>query len=488
MSMRCKVALLADLHLPFIETASQYKALEFAVESIERNKPDVIVSLGDMTACGDVCAAQHFLDIMNRFALPKLFVLGNSDIRTKENVQKIRMLESEKELTVNGFRLIGLNTADSVLKEDDKKLLATADEQTIVFLHHPPQHTSKASKAFFENWLESGTYKACVYGHLHLFEQDGKSYSIQALDPDKAIGEPPCVTYMMIDDEKISLEFDYFPCHRPSGIEDYIGLSCFDWYKDIVYAADHGIQNIELRPGVINCVPEALGEKVAYWRRKGGKYLSLHMPDFGYDNGIMETENWEKALRLANYLHVDGVTVHVPRVSVEKMTGDVKSDVLAFLQRAITTLPDGCVVGIENMHMTDGEKADESRRFGYIPEECLELVSDINDIFGYERVGVLLDVGHARNNPPYSQKYNISSWYALVGSQTVGYHIHQVLMTPDGMENHTAIMDVFGPLISYCSFSDCWNNGQINKKPVFLEIRGGAEQYIPTIETITKWK
>lgn len=71
--MKIKIALLADLHLPFIESASQYKALEFAVDSINRNMPDVVVGLGDMTACGDINAAEYFLNEMRKIDLPKTF-------------------------------------------------------------------------------------------------------------------------------------------------------------------------------------------------------------------------------------------------------------------------------------------------------------------------------------------------------------------------------------------------------------------------------
>ena len=489
--MKIKIALLADLHLPFIESASQYKALEFAVDSINRNMPDVVVGLGDMTACGDINAAEYFLNEMRKIDLPKLFILGNSDIRTKENIDKIKILQSEQELKVNKWTLLGINTADSRISEDDRKRLSSIDENTIVFMHHPPQDLCKDSTAFMENLLENKSYKACVYGHLHCFEQKGNMCCIQALDPDKAIGEPPCVTYMILEEGGISFEFDYFPCEIPNSIENYIGLSCFDWSRDIVFAAENNIKNIELRPGVIQCDSDLILEKMEYWRKKCGAYLSLHMPDYGYNKGITGLEDWKKAIKLANILKVNGVTVHVPKISLNDMERNVKEEVIAFMVNMIKQLPDNCAVGIENMHMTDSERPDLNRRYGYCPEECIALVEDINKEFGYERVGILLDVGHARNNAPYSQKYNLSSWYAIVGKKTVGYHIHQVLLKLNGMENHTAITNVFGPLISYCSFSYVWNHGEINRKPVFLEIRGGAEKYIPSIKSFldnTYWE
>jgi hypothetical protein len=65
----------------------------------------------------------------------------------------------------------------------------------------------------------------------------------------------------------------------------------------------------------------------------------------------------------------------------------------------------------------------------------------------------------------------VGTWYQLVGNYAVGYHVHQVLNTPKGFINHAPITNVYGQLISYASFFECWTEGVLNKAPLILEIR-----------------
>jgi len=132
--------------------------------------------------------------------------------------------------------------------------------------------------------------------------------------------------------------------------------------------------------------------------------------------------------------------------------------------------------------MTAKEKDDEERRFGYTPKECKEFMHLVNAQFGFARVGLLLDVGHARNNAPFSGSHPIGAWYGEVGQHTLAYHIHQVEMNDTKMENHMPIRGLYGPLISYCGFAYCWNRGILNRAPVFLEIRGGKDMYSISVD------
>ena len=127
-------------------------------------------------------------------------------------------------------------------------------------------------------------------------------------------------------------------------------------------------------------------------------------------------------------------------------------------------------VGVENMHMTEGERADEKRRFGYTPQECLCFMEKFAEKCKH-RVGINFDIGHARNNAPFSQKYQISTWLSMLGQYIVGYHIHQVTYTDGVFENHMPITEVYGHLISYASFFSCWSTKRINKAPIIFEMR-----------------
>lgn len=479
-----KIAVIGDIHLTYLKESVQYEALEFALESIKKSQADIVVCLGDATADGDINAAKYFLERMSEINLPKLFVLGNSDLRTEATKNDVRILETEKELVADGVRCIGINTSAGHISSADAELLNSSDNETLVFMHHPYwDGMTQGAAAIIKNFQENGNYKALVHGHMHCFRKDNKVFSLQALDPDKAIGEPPCVTYLVIEDNTVNVEFDYFPVSMPENIDEFLGLSCFNPAIDIPYAAKNNIKNIELRPGAVYGDMAVLEQCIDEWRKSGGRYLSLHMPDFGYACGKMIGEKeWEDAVACAMRLGVDGITVHVPKVSVADMQCGAEELLLNFLVSQFSKLPANSCIGIENMHMTASEKDDENRRFGYVPHECIGFMNKINTIYGYERVGLLLDVGHARNNAPYSERYPIGAWYVEVGKYVVAYHIHQVTKGDLGMENHMPIKSLYGPLISYCGFAHNWNSDKINQKPMFLEIRGGMEQYKKSVE------
>jgi hypothetical protein len=144
------------------------------------------------------------------------------------------------------------------------------------------------------------------------------------------------------------------------------------------------------------------------------------------------------------------------------------------------------VIGVENMHMTEKETPDDTRRFGYIPEECIRFMKMLAGKCKH-KVGINFDIGHARNNAPYSKKYQISTWLSMVGKYAVGYHIHQVIPTESKFENHMQIEDVYGRLISYASFFRCWIDGKINKAPFVFEMRP-RDAYEKTLRTFDEHK
>ncbi len=142
-----------------------------------------------------------------------------------------------------------------------------------------------------------------------------------------------------------------------------------------------------------------------------------------------------------------------------------------FLELIKDPIATGTVIGVENLHMNPGESDDSSRGFGYLPEECLEWVKSLRQASGYDHIGIHLDIGHARNNHPFSQGCSVGHWYARVGKEIVAYHLHQVVLIDGVMKNHHPVMDVYGPLISLSSFFWGWKTGGLCHAPMFLEIR-----------------
>ena len=99
---------------------------------------------------------------------------------------------------------------------------------------------------------------------------------------------------------------------------------------------------------------------------------------------------------------------------------------------------------------------------------------------------MILDVGHARNNRPFSQQLALSDWYARIGRETIAYHVHQVVRESSTMKNHRQIDDLYGPLISFSGFFWAWRSSQLNAAPLFVEVRG-FDARVQSVEMLLRW-
>ena len=177
--------------------------------------------------------------------------------------------------------------------------------------------------------------------------------------------------------------------------------------------------------------------------------------------------------------------MHHPRVRLCDMPegGDVWRAFEEIYLYTINKMPPSVRIGIENMHLEAGEGNNPQRGFGYTPGEVSAWIDTLNAAVGNpNRVGHVLDVGHARNNGYIASIYPIGRWYEIMGNKAVAYHIHQALpATKGGMKNHNAIENWLGPIINYSSFFYNWELGRLNHVPVFLEVQG-SENYQKSID------
>lgn len=480
-----KICFLCDLHLGYNKTAVQYEAFDYALADIRRKQPEFVICAGDITSDGNVFAAKRFAKKMESLGIPYMTLLGNSDYRTEKNIPILQTLLTPPVRSFESFTVFAVNDASGRIDDASYARIEKAGKGDIVVMHHPVNSLSESERARFKTWRNSHPETLVFFGHLHKSGVSGNDYSLPTLDPDKSVGKNPCITYF--DTETRSLEKAYYFCPMPSDLPKYIGISCFDPIQDVDFAAQNGLRCIELRPNCLEVPKEELLSHISAWRKNGGVNLSLHAPEVGFSGGLTaDTEKWDKFVETALYLGADRVTLHVPQASFEaiRKNGEAMEQILDFLSRRFAMLPNRCVVGVENMHMTARERPDFNRRFGYLPEECVFFMKRLQERCP-RVIGLNLDIGHARNNPPFHEKYPLGTWYAETGRFAVGYHIHQVLRAENGLENHAPFTEVYGELISLASFFRCWSTGVLAKAPVIFEIRGHAA-YVPSVRMIEK--
>ncbi len=470
-----KIAVIGDLHLPYIRKTPQWDFWDWAKQNITVNMPDAVVVIGDISANGNTDVIDAFLQDMNKLPGEKLIIRGNSDLRSDaEKVKK--MLPNYAVKTINRWKLIAMDEGDGSLMKND---FSDCGDKVLLFTHHD----------FSRELTYTKNLKLYVFGHIHkntyFKKNETEIYSINGCDPDKTIGAPPQITYFEMNETEITVKREEWTeagvCEwtkeEKDEFLDLMGISCYKAIEDIGFAVEKKIACIELRPNAVDENREDLMNCVKHWRNTCGKYLSVHMPDIGYDSGVLiGMEEWIKAIELVQDVEADGLTIHVPKASVLHMQCGGRECIGSFLKEMLSKLPDTLQIGIENMHMTAGESADDSRRFGYLPAECIEWAAYLSQVCGRE-IKLHLDVGHARNNRPFSEPYTLGVWYTLLGTGINAYHIHQTSNDDGVFHNHQPIGGIYEELISYGSFLQSWKQGRISHRPMFVEVKKPEKAY-----------
>ena len=521
--MATRIAVLADLHLTPIGGTAQDAVLEWALDLLRTDPPDVVIVAGDMTAAGSYTSARRLRERLDNARLTVRMTPGNSDRRTPEDWSRVRHLLSLPAAFVNedcvvvpfdtsGGRIAkrerrrveqwlthaGTGQTRSPSADTDHGPADSSSRQVVLATHIHPAGLRRGSRAWLDAVLNEGQAELLIVGHRHRDSVDSSGrtvvHTVRGLDPDKAVGAPPALVLFRWDGSAWLRRDVPFPGSDPidwpeqerGELAGFLGISCMaDTLGGLAFAARERVPVVEIRaPPALELSRNALESAVTSWRQAGGRELSLHMPGVGARPGgppAGDLRLWRRSLRLVDSLGIGRLTVHVPRVPVGRMQPGTRSWntlVEAHADLLAPAVERRLCVGVENLHMQPGLERDDGRRgFGYLPEECLSWVDSLRHHTGHPEIGLLLDIGHARNNSPFSRRVTLGQWYALVGGQTVGYHVHQVAQSSRGMANHGPITGPFGPLVSLSSFFCCWRNGQLRHAPVFLEVRGGEPCY-----------
>ncbi len=475
------IALICDIHMPDNKNSAQAEFLRKAVQQMKNDGVSLVINLGDITASGEIGGLEYYIELSQEFECYTL--LGNSDVRDKNTEQNFMHGAKAFVIELGKKRLYGINTPYAKIEDNDIRLLSEVEDGDVIFLHHSFPGLCEESR----NFLTKLAYEKevlIIHAHSHkwLDYSLGKSrvVCIRALDPDKSIGNFPCITYF--NAENNSFEEKVFPILPDvmSDVKKYFGISCVDNHRDVDFALENGVYGIELRCSGSDWEPDyTLVPKIEKWRSKTNGCLSVHMPNLRYKDGnITGVGQWATAVEYAKNIGADSLTMHPPRAKIHEMKQkEVWEELLKLYVYAVQNVGESVNIGIENLHMGESE-TEENRGFGYTPEEVSAWIDAINALVKKDgRVGHILDVGHARNNGAFTGKYPISRWYEMMGDKIVAYHIHQVTPAGDNSyNNHQAIENWFGPMISYVSFFRSWEKGVINRAPVFLEVKG-CENY-----------
>jgi sugar phosphate isomerase/epimerase/predicted phosphodiesterase len=489
---------ITDIHLSDRRDTTTYHALSWAIQEATRQAPDFIVVSGDMTTYGTKASERLILEAFQNVSVPVFYTLGNAEHRSSVSIFPQTQTQHH---TQNGILFLFPNTSRGHISADERSNLqahASTSHQTAIITHYPIDALNKDSAQWLTGFLSQNNIELYVAGHKHIHHtrQTGSclAFITRGIDPDKASGHLPGISLFERSDNgewaETFIPWSYDITLMPSNIAPLPSPVGWSIQGDPILAVQEtrstDLNVLEIRPNKLTFSVTALKAEILGLRNNRPLYLSWHLPNLSWNNetncidGIAEMVNH---VAIAQEIGVNHLTVHVPHISAHQMTDDVwiqfEETYDTLFRNAVSS---GIRLAIENVHNNPGIKpTDPSCKFATNIDNYVKWIHVLQNRFAdisNSQVGAHFDVGHARNNGEYGNIYPLSDWYARVGKYILGYHIHQIRNHPNTgkLENHKEMFSLFEQRISYAGFLHAWSTKQINRAPLFVEIRNDNER------------
>ena len=480
-----KIAVFADLHLTDNFGTVKDEVLEWALTEVRRQQADMLCLIGDLTAQGTTRQADRILDRIGKSGLPWCSTPGNAELRAG-------VAATEKRFDVPAPKTAGIVSVNTARNEPDPdelaKLAALPDGACFLLTtHNPVRNWSEAARTAVRKAEQRRAVTAVIAGHSH-HDEPG---ILRGLDPDKASGGPPMFSILSREQGEWIRGDVVMPGVDPAEWEEaaraelrsMFGISAKSNPLDgLEFAFRNRIPHLELRFPLSD--PESLTAPLARWRKNGGRTLSLQLPSLTpRDDGGELRQAAECAVRL----HCERVTLQVPKVTAAKYPAEREHLLDRFAKDLEPVLKNKLTIGIENLHTHPEARTDDRRNFGCTIEECRTWIELLRERFAPAKIGFHMDLGHARNNAPFSGRENLSDYYCELGHLVNGWHFHQVVQSKDGFLNHQKLTGFYDKLISLGGWFMAWRRGQLAPAPVFLEVRDmeeNKESYLRLMELL----
>jgi len=494
---------ITDLHLSDRIDTPTYQALLWAVAQANKVNPDFVVVSGDMTTYGTKTSAQNTLNAIAQINAPVFYTPGNAEHRSPGALPIFseHHTQSNRAHEHNGVRFLFPDTSKGEIDDAERNWLleiTSPQKQTVIVTHYPIDTLNRNSQNWMTAFVQNQHVECYIAGHKHIHRtrQIGTCQEIvtRGLDPDKASGHLPGISlFEQSNNEQWTEKFIPWQFNitlMPSDIANLPSPVGWSIQGDPIRAAQEtratDLNVLEIRPSELTFSVAALKTEITGLRNNRPLYLSWHLPNLSWNtetNTVDGVNDIVNHLAIAQEIGVNHLTVHVPQIPTHLMHSDMwaqfEETYDTVFRQAVTS---GIRLAIENIHNTSGVKpTDPTCKFATDPNGYLKWLTAMQTRFSdipNAQVGAHFDTGHARNNGELGNISPLADWYAHVGKHILGYHIHQIRTDPTTHKtaNHKEMFSLFELRISYAGFLHAWSTQQINRAPLFVEIRDPEER------------
>ena len=497
---------LTDLHLSDRLDTAAHSALQWAIETINAERPDFLAIAGDATTYGTHTSTANLLAALDRLQVPVYFTPGNAELRNRNGLSLLgnRLSPANRHLRLGDLSILLPDTSTGAIPATERQWLdnlSGSDGATrrILITHYPLDALVAESAEWLNQWLVTHRIELVVAGHRHIRRRrcvgDAIEIVCRGMDPDKAIGDLPGLSlFESMQSQQWSERFlpwspniELKPTELPAGIRS-VGWSI---HGDPIEAAREtrkfGLSCLEIRPKEMGFSRATLHDELVRLRDAGPLYLSYHLPNLSWNemrgHFTGETEV-RQGMDVALAAGADSLTMHVPRARAQLMENNAAPTPLyaAFQDLYARLFGDavraGVRLSIENIHDPSNTPVDSpALEFATRIDEYLRWLDSVQQAIPDappKTIGAHYDIGHARNNGgELDNMQPLGDWHARIGTRITGYHIHQVAPHPKTgkLSNHLSIDSLFGPRLSYAGFLWSWSQHQIARAPLFVEVR-----------------
>ncbi|MBT3606074.1 MAG: TIM barrel protein [Candidatus Latescibacteria bacterium] len=493
---------ITDLHLSDRTDTSTYQALRWAIGQTNDHNPDFVIVSGDMTTYGTAKSAKNTIDALKEIKAPTYFTPGNAEHRSPGNPPTFGHGQPKTAHQQDDVLFLFPDTSQGTINTADRNRLQDAirtHPKTAIITHYPIDTLDESSRNWIVAFITEHQTELYVAGHKHIHRtrQIGPCHEFvtRGLDPDKASGNLPGISLFERSDDGIWTEafipWQFNVTLMPCDISDLPSPIGWSIQGDPILATQEtratDLNVHEVRPKDLTFSVAALKNEITGLRNNRPLYLSWHLPNFSWDtesNKVTGVTDMVNHLAVAQEIGVNHLTVHVPQVPAHIMSNQ---SIWAQFEETYDTIfrqavASGIRLAIENIHNDTGvQPTDPTCKFATDIPSYLKWITALRTRFAdipNAQVGAHFDIGHARNNGEYGNIHPLADWYAQIGNHILGYHIHQIRTdsTTGKTANHKEMFSLFDLRISYAGFLHAWSTQQLNRAPLFVEIRNADER------------